>query len=929
MRSFFTLFYDFLILNFASVERLSGGPKAANYYLKYLEYGEAPGIWYDPEGVLEEFGIKHGDKISTPQDIEAFKRLCAGRNPLTNKPLLASGKVDEAHTAGVDIQLAPPKDFSVLWALADPEMHALLDNAYNEAVAETLEMIRSRYVYTRLAKDGKEHVASSAMIGATFHHSESRSGDPQPHAHNFGLNLIKSPDGKWRALEAKYIMEHQKLAGAWLNSSLAAKLTKNLGFTVKPDPDAGFRIPSVPSELQEMWSSRSKQILKYAKEKGLLDKNGKFTSADARNKAIFDTRPDKTMRDGNRFERWQAEAKQLNIDISKVFERTPEEDVQHTVDMSDRSLKSISTMDYEPTVLDEAPTTEETLNFVFEHESVLADKDAIRRVMEYNYGHKTPAECEALFKQLVAEKTLIPLRSNDSDKIHYTTKEIYQIERELVELTRRLDQIRPHEVQEELVEDFLSRTTATDEQKEAVRYATRGNSITAVEGSAGAGKTFTTKTICDIYIKAGYDIQGLALGWKQANVLKRDAQLEKSCAIEGYVRDLENDKVMITNKTVLVLDEAGLVGSKHMYKLLNAVEKGGGKIILVGDEKQLNPVLAGPAMKLVIQETGSIRIDKIVRQEQEWQRQMVADLRDGHSHKAIVTMEQNGYLIESENSDETLQRVSRDFFDDMTKNKEDSRILMVVSNKELVQVSQMVRDLKKDAGLISGTDYTITCDIADTKVKLDFAVGDTVRFTQKDKKIGINNKDEGTVIAITSNRHAGIDITVQLLNDKIVKINTAIYINKKNKAVPMRYSDVATVYSAQGETTKRAFLVFHPAMDRKLAYVGCSRFKESMRMYYNKDTVDRMLRLRDDQSSSRNQRIGAISKRIQPAREKMSTFDYEVIDMDKDIKVEKRVEDLFSKVRVAKFIAGLKKWYSRITEQIQNKEIKYGQVVTR
>lgn len=122
--------------------------------------------------------------------------------------------------------------------------------------------------------------------------------------------------------------------------------------------------------------------------------------------------------------------------------------------------------------------------------------------------------------------------------------------------------------------------------------------VSVLNGSAGTGKSYVLSGVADAFTASGYEVHGIALQAITANAIAEDCGVPSS-TIASFLARYESGNLEIHDKSVLILDEAGMVGSRDLQKLLLICEKHGAQIKMVGDSYQLSAVMAGSAFKFV------------------------------------------------------------------------------------------------------------------------------------------------------------------------------------------------------------------------------------------------------------------------------------------------------------------------------------------
>lgn len=296
-------------------------PGRARYYTQtvasglddYLSgHGEAPGRW---EGAGAKAAGLSGEATS-----EQIAFLFESENPrhplsgeLLGRPYKVADGVDKV--LGWDLTLSPPKSFSTMWALGDPELRDILAVAHEAAVQETIAYLEEHAAFARMGRGGVAQVDTEGLLIARFDHRTSRAGDPQKHSHLLVSSRVRCSDGVWRALDSKALHRQLKPAGMLYQAALRAECTARLGVEWGDVERSGQAdIAGVPEGLRAFWSKRRKAIdvlaaQRIANSEAVLGRP--LTDAERRSayqQATLETRPAKEAIPGDLHERWAAEA---------------------------------------------------------------------------------------------------------------------------------------------------------------------------------------------------------------------------------------------------------------------------------------------------------------------------------------------------------------------------------------------------------------------------------------------------------------------------------------------------------------------------------------------------------------------------------------------------------------------------------------------
>src|SRR3989338_8316001 len=259
-----------------------------------------------------------------------------------------------------------------------------------------------------------------------------------------------------------------------------------------------------------------------------------------------------------------------------------------------------------------------------------------------------------LFQRLDARlqnsKELLLLKGNGEQAI-YTTHTMLKAEKKLVRTAELLAGHASHSVSSSSLEGGLERLKTglaqegyvlSDGQEKAIRHLVDDGQLKCIVGYAGAGKTTALEACRDIWEDAGYRVYGLAPTGRAAQNLEGSGI--DSQTLHKFLKAFEEGRCQYNQNSVLVLDEAGMVDVERFDKFLGAVQKLGGKAVVVGDGAQLQPVEAGPAFRLVTERVGVSRLEEIVRQKEEWQKEATVLFGKQESQEAIQAYQEKGHV---------------------------------------------------------------------------------------------------------------------------------------------------------------------------------------------------------------------------------------------------------------------------------------------
>lgn len=357
----------------------------------------------------------------------------------------------------------------------------------------------------------------------------------------------------------------------------------------------------------------------------------------------------------------------------------------------------------------------------------------------------------------------------------------------------------------------------SDEQKQALHHILGDKRLSCVVGLAGSGKSTMLATAKDAWERQGIKVHGAALAGKAAD------ELAKSSGIEGRtLASLEaswkNGYEPIKPGEVLVVDEAGMIGTRQLMRVTKKLQEIGASLVLLGDPGQLQPIEAGTPFRKLVETHGAMRLTEIHRQRQEWQRQASRDLADGRIREAVNAYDVNGCVTSGSTRNGALAALVENYLTDVELNGSAiSRLAFAHRRKDVYALNQAIR-----AGLRHGDPEPETLFTTETGPRA-FAVGERIVFTRNDKSIGVKNGMLGTVCEVGERQ-----LSVELDND-----------DGKSRRVsfdPCRYSAfdhgyAVTIHKSQGATVEESYVLASRTLDKPLTYVALTRHRQDMKLF--------------------------------------------------------------------------------------------------
>ena len=563
---------------------------------------------------------------------------------------------------------------------------------------------------------------------------------------------------------------------------------------------------------------------------------------------------------------------QVEPRAKKVSENVPENKEQKDNDERSKFKKILG----DDVVRQGFKIVENTIVGITKSKAYFRREDVVRRALaraqkEVEEEFLELKEFEQYIRWLVSNRSF-----KDVGKTNYvTTHEMWRDEELIIRLAGVKDPV--FKQPEDVVERAIARKEGiSKEQSDAVEAAALSeNAVTVIEGTAGAGKSFTMEAVKEIYMEQGYHVMGTALGWAAAKVLGESAKLEdENCkAIEGLTRQWlaarQNGTDPFQGPTLLIVDEAGMVGTKHMAIILEETSRSmyPVKVVLTGDSLQVVPVAAGNALEAIIKKHGTTRINTIRRQHQFTHRRSVMNFSKKLSGTAINTFLQQEAVHWCKDSDMMLNMVVRNYVSYRLAYPKKKALVITLSNKEVLELNFRIRAAYKKLGLIGAEDVRLTVNNGIETFETDFSEGDEVLLRANDKnlivyetdetkslaepdtwkpiRMGVFNRNAGRIVHIRRSKDpiGSYDFVIDLAGDTPgrVIVNSDKFRSPELQGMPMLHNYAGTIYGSQGQTVSQVFLIDSARMDFRLAYVGASRHKENLDIYLNETELHRRL----------------------------------------------------------------------------------------
>lgn len=799
---------------------------------------------------------------------------------LDGSPLV---KNQPGRVAGYDLTFSAPKPVAVLWATGSPEVRRYIAESMAASARAGLQALQDRGVFvTRRGAAGKVREPAEDVAAALFPQFTSRTGDPQAHVHAVLPNVGRRGDGKTGALDVSGLFFWKTYSGAVFRAELARRMER-LGVAILEDGQA-FTVAGVPDRLVAAWSKRRAAVVDALdRVRAQIERAGEAERAAAtapgvRQGPLRDSDPGEAGEDtrgkrlrllkerltqatrrakdtvpgpGQLEERWTREMEALGLSREAVWRAVREAARGHQRPKNSPELAAIAE--------------------ALERSAVVTERTLRRMVAEASQTRGGGADgAHAAFARAVVSGDLIPLEKNRRGEQVFSTQATLERERRMLldALERRGEG--SHFKPDAVAAAIAARPTLSPEQAAAVRHAARPDGVVVVEGAAGAGKSFALSAMVDAAQRSGARVVGLAPSWEAADVVRQEARLPGSRALQGFVRDLEAGRVRfgsepaggaepgvryLGQRVVLVVDEAGMAGSSDLAALLRHAREGRAQVLLQGDRRQLQSVEPGAPFAAVADALGVARMED-VRRQTGWQREASKAFASGDSVEGLARYEARGRVRWARDAEQAVQRTADAWEKNRAANPDASRLVLAARNADVHALNREIRGRLLAAGELGAEAITVRTLHAGGRRgaqgearDMELRTGDRLALGVTLAKIGrdVLANDVATLERV----QPGADPLLTLRLDRTGKTETlrlselAMPAGKREERRPrlpiLQHAYARTIHKSQGRTVDFTIVHAGDGLDASRAYVAMTRHRRDVLVVANAGAIARRL----------------------------------------------------------------------------------------
>ena len=444
---------------------------------------------------------------------------------------------------------------------------------------------------------------------------------------------------------------------------------------------------------------------------------------------------------------------------------------------------------------------------------------------------------------------LVALGKDGRGEDRFTSREMIEAEQRLQRAAQMMAERERHPVSESAREGALERgLDLSGEQRAAFDHATDGRGLSVVVGYAGTGKSAMLGVAREAWESAGLNVRGAALSGIAAEGLENGSGIG-SRTIASVEHGWAQGRDLLTARDVLVIDEAGMVGTRQMERVLSHAADAGAKVVLVGDPQQLQSIEAGAAFRAIHERHGSVEITEVRRQREDWQRDATRHLATCRTGEAIRDYDEHGMVHPAATRDDARGDLVDRWDRARQAHPGDTRIILTHTNDEVRTLNDAARGRMRDAGEL-GDDVRLRVERGERQ----FAPGDRVMFLRNERGLGVKNGTLGTIEQVSTQNMA-----VRTDDGRSVAFDTKDYAH-------VDHGYAATIHKAQGMTVDRAHVLATPGMDAHGSYVALSRHRDGVELHYGRDDFADQSRLVRTLSRERAKDMAGDYERADPTQ---------------------------------------------------------------
>lgn len=453
-------------------------------------------------------------------------------------------------------------------------------------------------------------------------------------------------------------------------------------------------------------------------------------------------------------------------------------------------------------------------------QATFTDHDLARFVHRHTDGR---AQFDAVLARVRASPELIRLGRDGQGRERFTSREMLTIERGLEAAADRLAARSGHAVPARsrhaaLADAAEAGLVLSKPQRAALDHVLRRGNLALLVGYAGTGKSALLGVARQAWEAQGYRVRGAALSGLAAESLEGGSGIG-SRTLASLEHAWARSREELGARDVLVIDEAGLVGSRQLARVIAKADAAGAKVVLVGDPEQLQAIEAGAAFRALAERHGAFELTEVRRQQIAWQREATRQLATGRTMSALAAYEAAGFVRVHATAADAQAAVVAGWSAERGARPGASQVMLAYRRDDVAALNALARAAMRRAGELGADERVQT-----TRGERLFATGERIVFLRNERELGVKNGTLGAVEALSPWR-----MTVRLDDGRRIVFDLKSYQD-------LDHGYATTIHKSQGVTVDRAHVLASDAMDRHATYVALSRHRAAVTLHYDRET---------------------------------------------------------------------------------------------
>jgi conjugative relaxase-like TrwC/TraI family protein len=819
----------------AYLESRTVAPSRGDYYLSPAgEPTEAPGIWHMLDETRQTLGLEVGEAVRA----ERLVALMEGRHPVSGEFIRRAG-ADGRRAGGIDLTFSAPKSVSAVWALGSENQRAGVELAHGRAVSRALEHLRREVPVVREGAGGQVVSTAGDVLAAEFRHTTARgvqgggAPDPQLHSHVVVTGVVRQ-DGQFAAVASRPLFRAARELGAFYRGALAQELRQQ-GYEVVAGTGRDgryFEVAGISENLRNALSGRSREVWLAAE----------------RFRARYGRAPERDELRNVKLENRKAKTPQNRPELQATWD---ERAAGQHVDRADvEALRSA-----EPGGVQRAERAgwqERVERSLTAQGATFSERELRASVLEQGVGELSPERVSEHARELIASGEVIELEQG-----RMTTREIRGMEQAIDARVRDMaagtgaavsDQARAAALGE--VSERIGSPLSTEQQQALGVLGGRERAAVLV-GQAGAGKGVVIDAAVRAELHSGREPLGVAVAGDTAERLGRESPaLEgRTMTLDSLVAKARTGSLTIDQSTTVFFDEAGMADTRRLDALSDVVSHSGGKLVVIGDARQLPAIGAGGLFERLADSAPTARLSEVRRTSDPLERQAWADLRAGRAEQAMAHYQARGQLHFADTREQALE-VAVKQWDELAEREGVQQVALMsdASTGEIDRMNARAQHLRAERGELGEQEVSLP------GVAYGVREGDRVAFIAQHRPEGerrVENGTRGEIVAVDVDQQR-----VNVLTDGAREVTLA-----GEELENLRLAYAQHLYRQQGATVQRAVVVTGGwQTSQEGAYVQASRARNGTDWHIARDDLgtegvdaDRVGRLAELMRASRAQ----------------------------------------------------------------------------